>query len=784
MAMVINSNIMSLNAQRNLTISQGDQNQAMERLTSGKRINSAADDAAGLAISNRMTSQIRGLDQAVRNANDGISLIQTAEGALDETTNILQRMRELSIQSANGTYTDGNRATIDAEVQQLIKELDRISETTTFNGLNILDGTLGKVDLQVGSEANETIGFEVGQLDADSLGFGSVTADIAGSDVTSANFGNIDDGDVIINGQNLGDIASGATMDDVINQINENINGVSAAAFNDIESTEVGSGVINGANKLTLTVTETDGSTTTYEIQDTNNLDELVDAINTSTSGAIQASLNDDGEMVLQNSTGGAIKVAGTGISAQSVVGIASATYEGQIALTSDDGGEITIDTGATGIASDLETLGLQINRSGGVVLGEALTSGDADNTYSYGDLTINGTIIAHQDSDGTDIDTLQGKVAAINDVSSDTGVVASLSAEQSYTMENDTSKAELTLNAYTKVSVAANLVVNGTVVAVAASADGNAFVKAINDAQSAHGVTAYIDEDDKVHLSSDSAMSFAVSAAAVLSTQWGFTESTNIGVEFSAAEVTEASSYSAFTGSIELNGQEVALAAGDYRDTSAFVTAINKETANTGVYASVNDNGQLVLQSNAAFSVGLGDTNGAKTLEAMGLSVLDNYVAAADGKMQSQQTNARIELDSQNDSAISIEVTAAGTAAFKLRDQNEEGTGAATGSAISTISVGTAAGAQKAIGVIDNALEQVNDVRSELGAVNNRLDFTINNLSNVSENASAARSRIQDADFAAESAALSRAQVLQQAGTAMLAQANAAPQQVLSLLQ
>jgi flagellin len=784
MAMVINSNIMSLNAQRNLTMSQGEQNQAMERLTSGKRINSAADDAAGLAISNRMTSQIRGLDQAVRNANDGISLIQTAEGALDETTNILQRMRELSVQSANGTYTDGNRATIDAEVQQLVKELDRISETTTFNGLNILDGTLGEVDLQVGSEANETISFSVGALDADSLGFGSVTADVAGGDVTSANFGNIDDGDVIINGQNLGDIAAGATMDDVINQINENITGVSAQGFNDIESTQVGSGAISGANKLTLTVTETDGTTSTYEIQNTNNMDELVTAINDTTTGSVQASLNDDGELVLQNNTGAAIKVAGTGISTQSVVGIASGSFEGQLALSSDDGAEITIDTGATGVAADLETLGLQINRSGGVVVGESLASGDADNTYGFGDLKINGTTIDHQKSDGTDVDTLQDKVAAINSATSETGVVASLKAEQSFTMENDTSKAELTLNAYTKVSVAANLVVNGSVVAVTASADGNAFVKAVNDLQSAHGVTAYIDENDKVHFASDAAMSFAISAAGVLSTQWGFTEGTNVGVTLTQADVTAADSFSAFTGSLELNGQEVALASGDYRDTSAFVTAINKETANTGVYASVNDNGQLVLQSNAAFSIGLGDTNGAKTLEGMGLSVLDNYVAAGDGKVQTQQTNARIELDSQNDSAISIEATTTGTAAFKLRDQNEEGSGAATGSAISTISVGTAASAQKAIDVIDNALDQVSDVRSELGAVNNRLDFTINNLSNVSENASAARSRIEDADFAAESAALSRAQVLQQAGTAMLAQANAAPQQVLSLLQ
>ena len=128
MALVINSNIASLNAQRYLTQSGAELDKTSERLSSGQRINSAADDAAGLSISNRLTSQIKGLDQAVRNANDGISLIQTAEGALDESTNILQRARELAVQSSNGIYSDSDRASLDAEVQQLVSELDRIAE--------------------------------------------------------------------------------------------------------------------------------------------------------------------------------------------------------------------------------------------------------------------------------------------------------------------------------------------------------------------------------------------------------------------------------------------------------------------------------------------------------------------------------------------------------------------------------------------------------------------------------------------------------------------------------
>lgn len=170
MALVINTNVASLNTQRQLLQSGNALDQATERLSSGYRINSAKDDAAGLAIANRMTSQIRGLDQAVRNANDGVSMIQTAEGALQEVTNILQRMRELSIQSANGIYSNDDRARLDSEVQQLKEELGRISKETTFNGQALLDGSLQDTALQVGSEQNQTINISVGSFSTSSLG--------------------------------------------------------------------------------------------------------------------------------------------------------------------------------------------------------------------------------------------------------------------------------------------------------------------------------------------------------------------------------------------------------------------------------------------------------------------------------------------------------------------------------------------------------------------------------------------------------------------------------------
>lgn len=158
MSMTINTNMASLNAQRNLAKTQGALNRSLQRLSSGLRINSAKDDAAGLAISTRFTANIRGLDQCVRNANDGISMLQTSEGAMQETTAILQRMRELGVQAANGTYSVTDRTSLQGEVGQLISEVNRIAVNTEFNGIKLLNGSVtGTVSFQVGAKAGQTI---------------------------------------------------------------------------------------------------------------------------------------------------------------------------------------------------------------------------------------------------------------------------------------------------------------------------------------------------------------------------------------------------------------------------------------------------------------------------------------------------------------------------------------------------------------------------------------------------------------------------------------------------
>ncbi|MDF1588150.1 MAG: flagellin [Gammaproteobacteria bacterium] len=246
MASVINTNVASLNAQRNLSTSQSSLATSLERLSSGLRINSAKDDAAGLAISDRFTTQIRGLNQAARNANDAISLSQTAEGALGELNNNLQRIRELAVQSANATNSSSDRAAIDLEVQQRLAEVERISSQTSFNGQKILDGTFGNAAFQVGANVGETISLDL---------------------TTSMRQGAI------------GSIAT-ATSVDLSTVIDPEAATPLSLTVNDDFTIQIGSATAVSVANDTYTSAQ-----------------DLVDAVNTALSGNASATLNDDGTM-------------------------------------------------------------------------------------------------------------------------------------------------------------------------------------------------------------------------------------------------------------------------------------------------------------------------------------------------------------------------------------------------------------------------------------------------------------------------------------------------------
>jgi len=254
MALTVNTNVASLNTQRNLSNSANALSTTMQRLSTGSRINSAKDDAAGLQISNRLGSQISGLNVAVKNSNDGISMAQTAEGALQQSTNILQRMRDLSLQAANGSNSDSERGALNDEVTQLKKELDRISNTTTFGGRQLLDGSFGTTSFQVGAAANEIISVSIGEMSSKSLDATHFETTIAASTVTSGTAsaaGSVSVG-FSVNGKSYSVDAKFAKGDTDV-QVNQKI----AAAINDTNS-GVGAFVNETSGEITIVAKEGD----------------------------------------------------------------------------------------------------------------------------------------------------------------------------------------------------------------------------------------------------------------------------------------------------------------------------------------------------------------------------------------------------------------------------------------------------------------------------------------------------------------------------------------------
>ena len=475
MGLFINTNIASINARRNLLGSSKDLSRSFQRLSSGLRINSAADDAAGLAISTRFTSQIRGLNQAVRNTNDGISMTQTIEGAMQESESILQRIRELAVQAASDVNTKADRESINAEVAQLIDELNRIGDTTTFNNQKVLNGENVQTFFHVGAGPRETLTFAIKDARATSLGRAAVLTTNA---VTTLAFS---EGDVALNGVS---IRATTTPDDTVST-----------------------------------------------------------SLATSSALAKAAAINDS--------------TAHTGVTARALETVVNA-------------------------ATDI---------NGGTL--------DSTNYLEINGVTITGFIVSQDDAD------------------------------------------------------------------------------------------------------------------------------------------------------------------------DILVTEINAESAQTGVVASLDSNNDLVLTAIDGRNIQVLTVGNGGAVSGLNAGAAGNTVSFA-------------QLEINSDELIRVTGDNAARGGFL---SNNEIVGVTSSNAVSTVDVLSREGANRTIEVIDRAIAQVSSDRAELGAVQNRLESTVSNLTNVVENISASRSRILDADFAVESAALARHQILQQAGTSILAQANQQPQQALALI-
>jgi flagellin len=729
---VINTNVSALTAQSGQRVANKGLMMAMERLSSGLRINSAKDDAAGLAISQRMTAELRGLRVASRNAQDGISLAQTAESAMSSVTNSLQRMRELAVQSANGIYTDNDRQALQAEVRQLIEEIDTVSSRTNFNGIRLLDGSAKSLLLQTGSRAGETVSLSIGSARAGELGTGR-TAALTGTgafEATAADLGTnqaLLAGDLVINGVTIG---SSLAADDTLSSEQKAGSALSrAAAINRATAetgvrAEVGKTVMTGSAMTASAATGTVSinGITTASISTTANAAEsrqlvvaAINAISGQTGVTAIDTSDNNGGIRLEAADGRNIIVALTTLTAAQT-GLKVGAQSGTVSLVSENGQPITV--GSTDSAT------ARISRSGFTAgtfeRGVSTVSTDARaavataaavRTLNNGDLAING--VAIRAATATD-DVFSSTAAASSSKSSSAiAIAAAINASSDLTGVTASANA-LTLRATTTdtatFSGAGLLNINGVVVTV------NGLVA---------GETAQARRD----------------------------------------KVAEAiNSFSGMTGvSARDNGLGgLDLTAADGRNVMVAIQTGNASAAQLGL------GGTTIAGSNNAYGI-------VAVAAIANLTTAD--VETAYGTVQLNSARA-IEVSSgalgfgtaSNFTALGFEANSYGTDRGGLKVQD--------------LDISTQAGASAALDAIDEALKSVNLDRANLGAVQNRLEATLLNLESNSNNLVASRSRITDTDFASETTELSRSQVLGQAAQAMLAQANQASQQVLQLLR
>jgi len=410
MALTINTNIASLTAQRNLTESQGSLSTSLERLSSGLRINSAKDDAAGLAISERFTAQIRGLNQGVRNANDGISLAQTAEGALSEVTNNLQRIRELAVQSANATNSASDRATLQAEVAQLISEIDRVSNNTTFNNINLLDGSFTSQTFQVGANSGETISI-ASIVDSRTSSIGSYTLSSAGTaagNVTTA-----------ANDLTAGNALSANTAAFTITTDAGTSSNITYNANSSMQ--EVAAAINTGAASLGVTATATN-SAFLYDFDNSSSTESVTFDLeyggNTSAQVAISATgvTSSDLSTLIAAING---QAGTTGITASSeTVTVSGTSYTG-IKLTATDGRNIGIENFNSSGGANMSLAADNIGTNA-----QDLLDGSTDSAFKIGTLTLSST---------------EGPITLANGA---TDVFATASAQSSFSSVNTVSVA------------------------------------------------------------------------------------------------------------------------------------------------------------------------------------------------------------------------------------------------------------------------------------------------------------------------------------------------------
>ena len=715
MSSMINTNITSLNAQNNLTKSQASLTTSLQRLSSGLRINSAKDDAAGLAISEKMGAQLTGLNQATRNSNDGISMSQTAEGALSSISDSLQRIRELAVQSANGSNTDADRQSMQAESAQLLSEIDRVSTQTKFNGQALLDGSVKNQQFQVGANAGETISFSIASANTAKLGSSDAAA------ITTA--------------QNAGSTA----LKEGAFSLNGVMIGPSIAAA-DRASTAAAAGSAIAKAAAVNAKSDLSGVTAT--------VNETVVAGTAMSAAATSGSVSINGVSITLNTTTDAASTRAAVVTA--------------INAKKDQTGVTAVDTGD-------DKGGVQLRAADGRNIDMTLTT--ATNTGLAATSTNTGSITLNSDKAIAITSNLTGAAGTggIKDAGLEVGTYDAQTAYASSTATTPTTNGASAITA-------GDFKINGVLIGTS---------KAASDTASfSYQTTATVPIDSK------SASGIAKAAAInALSEQTGVTAKANATVVQGNTSMATAA---ASSGTLVINGVSTAAISTGAVSTSAnrkaTVDAINAISGQTGVIATdSNDDtkGVSLAAADGRNITAVQASGGGLTASGTGLGFLMTAASTASpssADMDLRTFTSTVTLSSTKEFTVAAGTNSTGTAALNLK----VGTygGGRSGDSLSNVDISTQAGANKALVAIDNALTSVNAARANMGAIQNRFSAVVSNLQSTSENLTASRSRIRDADFATETASLTRGQILQQAGTAMLAQANSLPNGVMALLR
>ena len=757
MTQVLGSNLISIRAQNSLERSNSAMQVSLDRLASGNRINSSKDDAAGLAITNKFSSQIRGLEQATRNANDAISVAQISEGAMAEIGDILQRLREISVQAANGSNTSSDRTALNDEGDELKNEIDRISNSVDFNGTKLLNGELANKLFQIGYKSNDTVNMSVDDVRTTAIGSNKLDVINLANSIVNDNSGTLNGTNSAINSQSIkisgssgSDIlvASNASMSDIANSINSvtGTTGVSAKASNSIKISDLSH---DGSVSFNLYGSNKAGSSSAVQITadaTTSDLSNIRSAINnSSTSTGITADFvngTDKTGLILSQQDGFDIGIedykntASTDSSLRVDSYAATDIYRVEldgIHTDSWDGSNFVVKSGTSASVNYGTTPTLTVNNSeytlSTQISADLLADEINDKLKGVDGITAGAYTEVHiknwDDSIAHNLNFVIKDEVGINNpgAGSVAGSYKMSSADNAYGNSNsNTSIDEAAAYINSTVPDLSDFRVEkkGTDTLVLISEKGKNII-IVNSNSS--GVSA--GPLDIVNLSSGTELNGTVTLAnqhdSVTLMGHTFIESDKSFTAEANGNLFNAASTENRTSTVNIRDK--------ISTTSEFLTEVNDGTSN--VRDSLSVRGKLELTSNKSFSI----SSDSSDIEN---SILNKTISAA----ESSHLNSLANVD-----------------------------------------LSTAENAQKAISTIDGAIQMLSSNRASLGSKQQRFMHAVNSMSKSIENVSAARSRVMDADYAKETAAMIKNQILQQAGVSVLAQANQMPKNILKLL-